>query len=134
MSEVQVQIPVSIGELFDKIAILEIKSAVVDDPLKLQRVEHELSLLRAIEIQFSWSGSDDLVAELKRTNEALWKIEDAIRDCERRKDFGSEFISLARSVYELNDRRAELKKQLNTLHGSDIVEEKNYASRSYRKA
>lgn len=123
----EVKIPVSIGELFDKIAILEIKSVLVNDPIKLQHVDHELSLLRAIEIQCSRSGSDDLIAELKRTNEALWKIEDAIRDCERRKDFGSEFISLARSVYQLNDRRAELKKQLNTLHGSDIVEEKSYA-------
>jgi len=122
------QIPGSIGELFDKITILEIKAARIDDANKLRNVSNELALLRALESRFPRRENHaQLVAELKNVNEALWEIEDAIRDCERRSEFGAEFVSLARSVYKTNDRRAEIKKQLNVLHGSRIVEEKNYA-------
>ena len=123
-----VQIPGSIGELFDKITILEIKSARIKDSGKLQNVRHELELLLALKAKYGLSNDDQasLVAELKSVNEALWEIEDDIRDCERRQDFGENFISLARSVYKTNDRRAEIKKELNVLHGSSIVEEKSY--------
>ena len=123
------QIPGSIGELFDKIAILEIKAARMIDAHKLRHVTHELALLRSLESQCGPSSDDhaNLVAELKRVNETLWDIENAIRECERRHDFGPDFISLARSVYKVNDRRAAIKKQINILGGSDIVEEKYYA-------
>jgi hypothetical protein len=100
----------------------------------LRHVTHELALLRALEWRCGVSSDDQvkLVAELKRVNEALWDIEDAIRECERRHDFGPDFVSLARSVYKVNDRRAVIKKQINILHSSDIVEEKFYASQSQR--
>jgi tetratricopeptide (TPR) repeat protein len=125
------QIPGSIGELFDKITILEIKAARINDSEKLRNVAHELALLRTLESQCCLSDHQArLVAELKRINETLWDIEDAIRDCERRREFGAEFISLARSVYTTNDHRAAVKRQINMLHNSAIVEEKSYPSQS----
>ena len=128
MSIGQINIPGSIGELFDKITILEIKALRFGEPEKLQNVNHELALLRALQAE---CGSPDgerlgLVRELRSVNQSLWDIEEKIRDCERRQDFGDDFIELARSVYKTNDRRAEIKKRLNILHGSDIVEEKSY--------
>jgi len=124
------QIPSSVGELFDRITILEIKASRIADPVKLRHVTHELGLLRVLEGQCGSPTADHarLVAELTRINAILWDIEDSIRDCERRQDFGARFIALARSVYKSNDHRAALKKQLNLLHGSDIVDEKSYAS------
>jgi Family of unknown function (DUF6165)/Glycosyltransferase family 9 (heptosyltransferase) len=121
-------IPGSIGELFDKIAILEIKAARIKDSGGGQHVRHELTLLRGLETNYRTSNDElaYLVAELKSVNVALWDIEDNIRDCERRQDFGEEFVSLARSVYRINDRRAAIKKKINTLCGSRIVEEKSY--------
>jgi len=128
-ASVLLQIPGSIGELFDKITILEIKAARINDPEKVRHVAHELDLLRALEVQYRPLNDDQahLIAELKCANEELWDIEDAIRVCERRHDFSADFISLARSVYNTNDRRAAIKKQINMLYGSDIVEEKSYA-------
>jgi uncharacterized protein DUF6165 len=121
-------IPGSLGELFDKITILEIKADRIHDERKLRNVTHELALLRELEAHLAAPSADQirLIAELKQINEALWNIEDAIRHCESNRDFGAEFISLARSVYESNDRRAAIKKQINLLLGSDIVEEKSY--------
>ncbi len=125
----QVDIPGSIGELFDKITILEIKAARIADPEKLRNVSRELALLRALEAHYRPLSDDESrwIGELKRANEALWDIEGAIRECEQRNDFGADFIDLARSVYKTNDRRAALKKQINVSCGSSIVEEKSYA-------
>jgi tetratricopeptide (TPR) repeat protein len=123
-------VPISWGELLDKITILEIKAARITDADKLRNVKHELDLLRALEAR-SGAASDEqngLVAELKSVNEALWDIEDAIRECEHRQDFDAEFIELARSVYKTNDRRAEIKKKINLLRNSDLIEEKSYRS------
>jgi transcriptional regulator of nitric oxide reductase len=123
-----IQVPVSPGEVLDKITILEIKSERMTDPAKLANVRVELGLL-----QDTWSQAvreDDTVralhAQLKEINEALWGIEDDIRDKERVKEFDQRFIELARSVYFTNDRRSQVKKQLNLHLGSRIIEEKSY--------
>jgi hypothetical protein len=122
-------IPGSAGELFDKISILEIKSDRIADETKQAFVRAELDLLLDVAGTCPAPSGDPSAVrtELKRVNEALWEIEDAIRDCEREQDFGPRFIALARSVYKTNDRRAELKRILNTLYGSAIVEQKSYA-------
>ena len=123
-----IQVPVSPGEVLDKITILEIKSERISDVGKLANVKRELELL-----QSSWRQSvveDDTVRrihdELKTINEALWEIEDDIRDKERAREFDQVFIDLARSVYVTNDQRANAKKELNIYLGSEIVEEKSY--------
>jgi hypothetical protein len=123
-----IQVPVSPGEVLDKITILEIKSERMTDPHKLVNVRTELDLL-----QETWKQCvaedpviTDLHNQLKRINEALWEIEDDIRDKERAKAFDQEFIELARSVYFTNDRRSKVKKTLNLHLGSRIVEEKSY--------
>lgn len=121
-------VPVSPGELLDKITILEIKSERMTDPSKLENVRRELALLTETWRQ-SVTGDDTVVrihAELKRVNEALWVIEDDIRDKERAREFDERFIELARAVYVTNDQRAEAKKALNLHLGSQIVEEKSY--------
>ena len=122
------QAPVSWGELIDKITILEIKQAHISDPAKLANVNHEHDVLTATRDQYAPfpEGFDSLVSQLKDINQKLWDIEDDIRDQERKKQFGEEFIRLARAVYFTNDIRADLKKQINTLLGSDLVEEKSY--------
>ncbi len=122
-------IPVSWGELLDKITILEIKSERMTDDVKLANVRSELELLQGVRDR-QGAGPDglaQLVAELHEVNGRLWEIEDAIRDCERDQDFGERFIELARSVYFTNDRRADLKYRINRLIGSPVVEEKSYA-------
>ena len=121
-------VPVSFGELVDKITILEIKSERIDDSSKLVNVRAELELLATAFARFSVPPprAGELKAELRRINEALWEIEDQIRDCERNDDFGAKFIGLARSVYMTNDRRSAVKRQLSELAGSAIVEEKSY--------
>ena len=122
------EIPAAVGELFDKIAILEIKAERIPDAGKRANVEHELALLQDLKRSrgLSRAGLARLTAELKRTNSALWDIEDAIRRCERQGDFGPPFIELARSVYKENDKRSELKREINTLFASAIVEEKYF--------
>lgn len=117
--------PVSWGELVDKIAILEIKSARIADPAKRANVQRELQALTAVRDAHG-APPPALVSELRRVNEQLWDIEDRIRECEQRGDFGPAFIELARSVYKTNDRRAALKRQVNDAMGSDLVEEKSY--------
>lgn len=122
-----VRIEVSPGELVDKITILEIKSGRIDDPAKLKNVTHELAALTRVAAVLP--ESDDLGrlrGALKKVNEALWEIEDEIRLCERNRDFGPRFVELARSVYRSNDQRAQLKRRINELLGSAIVEEKSY--------
>ena len=123
-----VMIEVSVGELIDKITILEIKVERINDPGKLKNVRCELQLLRGVrEITVQSSNTlNTLSRELRNVNEQLWDIEDRIREQERDKNFDAQFIELARSVYRTNDRRAELKQQINSLLGSKIVEEKSY--------
>jgi hypothetical protein len=120
--------PVSVGELLDKITILEIKLAHIADPAKRANVARELEVLSA-ERDRSLVLTEPMhrvIADLKGVNEALWRIEDDIRECERSKDFGATFVELARSVYRTNDRRAALKRTLNELTNSSLVEEKSY--------
>ncbi len=125
-----IQVEIAPGELIDKITILEIKKERITDPDKLENVTIEWDTLTAA-LKANVAGSDDLSAlsaALKGVNEALWDIEDDIRDCERASDFGDKFIELARSVYITNDKRAALKRDINDLLGSRLVEEKSYAA------
>lgn len=121
-------IEVGAGELIDKITILKIKADRMTDPAKLKNVNHELDVLsRAREENLKPSAELDQQEEaLRQVNEALWVIEDDIRACEAARDFGPKFIELARSVYIQNDKRAAIKKSINELCGSSIVEEKSY--------
>jgi len=128
MNHVHITVEVAPGELLDKLSILSIKRSRIGERTKRQNVEVEYGLLCE-----TWEESiphsdrlDALYAELRRVNEALWETEDAIRDCERRQDFGPAFVQLARAVYRQNDRRAQLKRQVNELLGSRLVEEKSY--------
>jgi hypothetical protein len=122
-------VPVAPGELIDKITILEIKAERIADPRKAQNVRYELDVLEHARRESVPEPAElaGLTARLKEANEALWEIEDDIRDCERQGDFGPTFIELARSVYRTNDRRAALKREINELLGSKIVEEKSYS-------
>jgi uncharacterized protein YukE len=124
----EIMVPVSPGELLDKISILAIKSRRIKDPLKLANVRLELDALRA-----TWAGSAyaaaDIAADseaLMTVNERLWVIEDDIRDKERAKCFDGDFIRLARAVYVENDARAAIKRRINVKLGSALVEEKSY--------
>ena len=124
----QISVPVSYGELIDKITILEIKSERITSAAKLANVRAELEILDA-----TWRANSaartDIAAEraaLRRVNEALWEIEDRIRLKEKAKAFDAEFIELARSVYIRNDERAEIKRTINEKLGSTLVEEKSY--------
>ncbi len=124
----EILIPISPGELLDKITILQIKAERISDANKVANVKTELAMLQSV-----WQDSveadatiDALTAELKSINEALWDIEDDIRDEERNKRFGERFIELARAVYVTNDDRAAAKKKVNLHLNSTIVEEKSY--------
>ena len=124
-----VMVPVSWGEVIDKITILEIKSERLTDPHKLDNVRRELALLVEIREREFPRHADlaKLAAELRAVNEKLWAVEDDIRDQERAKTFGPRFIELARAVYVTNDKRSAIKRQINELLGSGLVEEKSYA-------
>jgi DNA-binding GntR family transcriptional regulator len=128
MSQSEILTPVSVGELLDKIAILEIKSERIRDEAKLVNVRRELEALNAAWAASPASAIDlgDLRARLKAVNERLWVIEDDIRLKEKAKAFDQEFIRLARSVYIENDERARIKKDINLRTGSLYVEEKSY--------
>jgi hypothetical protein len=122
-----IEVPVSWGELVDKITILQIKSDRMRDPAKLANVRKELALLT------DKLGPHAAVPEVRRLTEALygvnaslWDIEDDIRVCENSGDFGQKFVSLARSVYITNDKRADLKREINGVLGSELIEEKSY--------
>jgi len=128
----EIKVPVSPGELLDKITILRIKSRRMNDPQKVANVRLELELLES-----TWNGSAyaaldvarDIAKDidaLMRVNERLWLIEDDIRDKERSRSFDAEFIRLARAVYVENDERAAIKRRINIALGSTIVEEKSY--------
>jgi hypothetical protein len=124
----EILIPISPGELLDKITILQIKSERIADAAKVANVQTELGMLEKV-----WNEAVDdddqiraLTSELKSVNEALWGIEDDIRDEERNRRFGERFIELARAVYVTNDERANAKKKVNLHLNSSIVEEKSY--------
>ena len=124
----EILIPISPGELLDKITILQIKAERIADPMKVANVKTELDMLSKV-----WSETIEvdaeitaLTTELKSVNEALWEIEDDIRDEERGRRFGERFIELARAVYVTNDERANAKKKVNLHLNSTIVEEKSY--------
>ncbi len=121
-------VPVSVGEVMDKITILQIKAENITDAEKLKNVVHELnSLLPLIDKEiYQKQEIKNLMDQLRNTNQELWTIEDEIREKEAKKAFDDAFIALARSVYVTNDKRADLKKQINLLTGSDLVEEKSY--------
>jgi hypothetical protein len=122
-----IEVPVSWGELVDKITILQIKSDRISDEAKLRNVRKELGLLKD---RLGANADDAEVSRLAKAlydvNAALWDIEDDIRDCENAGDFGDKFVELARSVYITNDRRADLKREVNAALGSALVEEKSY--------
>lgn len=121
-------VPVSIGELIDKITILQIKAARIGDPGKRANVMAELHALTAVRDDHGLGGAglDGLEERLLAVNTALWEAEDEIRAIESRRDFGERFVALARSVYLNNDERARVKKEINLMMGSRIVEEKSY--------
>lgn len=123
-----IQAPISAGELIDKITILGIKRAHIDDPSKRANVERELSLLTAIRTEQGLNGADieSRMDELREVNETLWAVEDRLREHEARGDFGTDFVTLARKVYVTNDKRAALKKAIDRIAGSSITEEKSY--------
>lgn len=121
------KIEVSIGEIIDKLSILQIKTSFIKDDEKLNNVKKEYDYLYNIvfnEMKIKQSDFSNMV----EINQVLWKIEDDIRDKERDKVFDTEFIELARSVYTTNDKRAEIKKEINLKYGSLFVEEKSYSN------
>lgn len=123
----KVRVDISVGELFDKLTILEIKAERIEDEGKLKNVRKELDRVSAIATHLLQGDHIlDLVIRLKELNERLWDVEDKIRLCERDQQFDKEFIELARSVYITNDLRAYIKAEINKLLGSDLVEEKSY--------
>jgi predicted nuclease with TOPRIM domain len=125
-----IQAPISLGELIDKITILEIKVVNIDDATKLKNVSQELSILNEKINQLLDSNAQKKLSPLKESlkniNQELWVIEDDIRDCERAKNFSDKFIQLARAVYVTNDKRAAVKKDINLAFGSELIEEKSY--------
>ena len=123
-----IKIPVSVGELTDKITILEIKKNKITDINNLKKIKNELAQLIEIlkkNVKIDHSIKKE-ISSLKNINLKLWDIEDAKRKCEKKKIFGPKFVKLARSVYILNDKRAEIKLKINNLSGSNIVEIKSY--------
>ena len=123
-----VNVEISIGEFFDKVTILEIKRERIRDADKLRNINNELDALYALleQLPFSRDQVADEVGELKAINEKLWVIEDDIRDKEAAKSFDQEFIELARSVYFTNDKRSDVKRDINIKLGSSFIEEKSY--------
>ena len=127
-----IQTPCSIGELVDRITILRIKAERIPDPAKLHNVRSELALLEALQREEDLADEplNALVDDLAAVNARLWDVEEALRICERESDFGLRFVALARSVYATNDERAALKRAVNSLYGSALVEEKSYDAQS----
>ena len=123
------EVLISWGELFDKITILEIKLENLKHKAALNNVKNEYKLLYAIfkKTVVNNPQAKKLVKELKSINQRLWEIEDKIREKEKEKVFDSEFVELARSVYLTNDKRSQIKRDINDLYGSELVEEKSYS-------
>lgn len=125
----RLEVPISSGELLDKITILEIKLANICEPEKRKNIMKELNILESVSAQ-NIPASDKLAfltAKLREINQHLWTLEDEIRAYEDNGDFGKRFVACARSIYRTNDARAQVKREINLLLRSDIVEEKSYA-------
>jgi len=124
------KIEVSNGEVLDKYSILQIKSERITDPTALNNIRRELESLQpavdAIRSLESSGALHTLRDQLLEVNTSLWEVEDVLRGLEKSQDFGPSFVSAARSVYQLNDRRAAVKKEINLLTGSNLIEEKSY--------
>jgi len=121
------KIEASIGEVADKYTILTIKKLFIYDKDKLLNIDKEWKYIKgALERKHPEALTDPLTQELFNINKKLWQVEDELRECERMKSFTEKFIGLAREVYQLNDVRAIIKKQINTKYGSELVEEKSY--------
>jgi hypothetical protein len=120
-------IPVSIGELVDKLTILSLKQRHLQGEA-LEHVNREHALLQEVFAPLAAGVPQPLHQELQLVNGELWEVEEAIRACDRRGDFGGAFVALARRVYQLNDRRAAIKRAINLASGSGLVEQKSYAS------
>jgi len=123
-----VNIEISIGEFFDKLTILEIKQDRIKDAGKLVNINNELDYLNGLlsELPFSRSDVESEVNNLRQINEKLWVIEDDIREKESKSSFDGEFVELARAVYFTNDKRSDIKREINIKLGSDFIEEKSY--------
>lgn len=123
-----IKVDISLGELVDKITILEIKTNKINSSLKLENINKELTSLKKTLAELNLNNDEFklIYRDLKKVNEELWDIEDKIRVLEKNKKFDNEFIEIARSVYISNDKRFELKYKLNNLFGSKFVEEKSY--------
>jgi hypothetical protein len=124
----KVNIPISLGELLDKISILEIKNRKILDESKILNIKKELNGLKKVldELNINLSETNSLYNKLYKINLTLWEIEDSIRVLEKNEDFGEKFIELARAVYITNDQRFEVKNDINKLFNSEYVEEKSY--------
>jgi hypothetical protein len=123
------KVEVSNGELLDKLTILELKMSNISDDKKLINVRKEFNELKPLAKLLFEKFKDELLSkykELALINSQLWKIEDDIRECEKNKNFGEKFVELARAVYFTNDKRSDVKKQINILTGSGFIEEKSY--------
>ena len=130
MKKEDIIIPVSTGELIDKIAVLKIKKKIIFNKSKLKNINNELSLLNEIYKNNFKNNKKLLLYEKKliKINKKLWDIEDKIRFLESKKNFNQQFIDLARAIYINNDKRSEIKKKINKLTGSRLIEEKSYKS------
>lgn len=124
------KIDVSIGEIVDKVSILEIKLEKIRDPAKLANIKKEFDLLLESMLSLGITLESNVYRELKEINLRLWNIEDLIRKLDAESNFGEEFIRCARSVYNENDARAAVKRSINLLRGSEIIEEKEYTDYS----
>lgn len=121
------KIEVSIGEVVDKYTILTIKKLFIHDSEKLANIEKEWKLIRySLVKKYPETLTDPFTQELYDINKKLWKVEDDLRDCEHKSYFGEKFVELAREVYQLNDVRAIIKKQISQKYGSELIEEKSY--------
>jgi|TARA_B110000263_G_scaffold133960_1_gene116345 hypothetical protein len=127
-----IKIELSVGELLDKISILQIKAERIVDPSKLENINKELDVLMSLwkDSAYSNNNLESETNELKAINEELWAIEDKIRDKERNRVFDKGFIELARAVYITNDKRADIKRIINSKTGSELIEEKSYSDYS----
>jgi hypothetical protein len=134
-SNAVVLVPIATGELVDKITVLEIKSERILDRAKQANILHELELLRRVRDDHL-PADDAIIAlthALKRANEKIWDLEDQIRECERQADFSEHFIATARAIYQTNDERSRIKREINHHLGSTIIEEKSYTDYSSPK-
>tara|TARA_B110000444_G_C18455758_1_gene417839 strand:+ start:41 stop:439 length:399 start_codon:yes stop_codon:yes gene_type:complete len=126
----KILVEISPGEIIDKITILSIKLDMISDENKLKNINYEYSILLKTRDKFLPQSPEleKLSFNLREVNEKLWQIEDEIRDCESRKDFSKNFVDLARAVYITNDERSDIKREINLLLDSKLIEEKSYQS------